>query len=53
MNGRAHLSLSAMVQMPMDRIHDLHTPLYDFNDDILCLGATYWCALALTELRGG
>ena len=34
-------------------IHDLHTPLYDFNDDILCLGATYWCALALTELRGG
>jgi len=31
-------------------VHDLHTPLYDFNDDILCLGASYWCCLALTEL---
>jgi hippurate hydrolase len=33
-------------------IHDLHTPHYDFNDDILCLGATYWCAVALAELQG-
>ncbi|MCB1317496.1 MAG: M20/M25/M40 family metallo-hydrolase, partial [Leptospiraceae bacterium] len=25
----------------------LHNPHYDFNDDILTTGATYWCALAL------
>jgi hippurate hydrolase len=31
-------------------VNDLHTPLYDFNDDIICLGATYWCALALEAL---
>jgi hippurate hydrolase len=30
--------------------HDLHTPHYDFNDGILCLGAAYWCTLALAEL---
>jgi hippurate hydrolase len=30
--------------------HDLHTPYYDFNDGILCLGSAYWCALALAEL---
>jgi hippurate hydrolase len=31
----------------------LHTPQFDFNDDILYLGATYWCSLALTELGEG
>lgn len=29
----------------------LHTPAFDFNDDILGLGASAWVALALRELR--
>jgi amidohydrolase len=29
---------------------NLHTPIYDFNDDILCLGATYWVKLVHMEL---
>ena len=29
---------------------NLHTPVYDFNDDILCLGATYWVNLVHAEL---
>jgi amidohydrolase len=28
----------------------LHTPVYDFNDDILALGATYWVMLTKREL---
>ncbi|SFI87471.1 hippurate hydrolase [Bosea sp. OK403] len=28
----------------------LHTPLYDFNDDILALGSTYWVHLVHKEL---
>jgi hippurate hydrolase len=38
---------------PDGSCHNVHTPLYDFNDGILCLGATYWCALALAELGDG
>ncbi len=30
----------------------LHTPVYDFNDDILALGATYWAMLTRRELAG-
>lgn len=30
--------------------HLLHTPLYDFNDDVLALGATYWVGLVQKEL---
>lgn len=30
--------------------HLLHTPLYDFNDDILALGSTYWVGLVQKEL---
>ena len=30
--------------------HRLHTPLYDFNDDILALGSTYWVSLVRKEL---
>jgi hippurate hydrolase len=30
--------------------HDVHTPLYDFNDDILTLGAGYWVSLVQKEL---
>ncbi len=30
--------------------HNVHTPQYDFNDDILTLGATYWVRLAQQEL---
>lgn len=31
--------------------HNLHTPLYDFNDNILVLGAAYWASLVCHELR--
>jgi hippurate hydrolase len=30
--------------------HYVHTPLYDFNDDILTLGTTYWVNLVNGEL---
>ena len=30
--------------------HDVHTPRYDFNDDILTLGAGYWVSLVHEEL---
>lgn len=32
-------------------VHHVHTPGYDFNDDILALGAAYWVKLVETELR--
>jgi amidohydrolase len=31
----------------------IHNPGYDFNDDILTLGATYWVRLAESVLAGG
>ena len=30
--------------------HSVHTPNYDFNDDILTLGAGYWVSLVRQEL---
>ena len=30
--------------------HNVHTPKYDFNDDILGLGAAYWASLVQQEL---
>ncbi|MBE9606055.1 amidohydrolase [Acetobacteraceae bacterium H6797] len=30
--------------------HNVHTPKYDFNDDILGLGAAYWASLVKQEL---
>ena len=30
----------------------LHNPHYDFNDDVLALGATYWAKLVETRLAG-
>jgi hippurate hydrolase len=33
-------------------IHQLHTPGYDFNDDILVLGSAYWVKLVEMELCG-
>ena len=30
--------------------HAVHTPLYDFNDEILTLGASYWVSLVRQEL---
>jgi hippurate hydrolase len=35
---------------PDGSFHDVHTPLYDFNDDILTLGASYWVSLVHKEL---
>ena len=32
--------------------HSVHTPDYDFNDDILTLGASYWVSLVRQELGG-
>ena len=34
-------------------IHHVHTPGYDFNDDILTLGVAYWVQLVRTELGAG
>ncbi|MBV9567881.1 MAG: hypothetical protein JO172_07060, partial [Hyphomicrobiales bacterium] len=31
-------------------VHQVHTPRYDFNDDILALGAAYWASLVQQEL---
>jgi hippurate hydrolase len=33
--------------------HNVHTPGYDFNDDILALGAAYWVKLVHAELAVG
>jgi hippurate hydrolase len=35
---------------PDGSYHNLHTPLYDFNDEILTLGAAYWVSLVGKEL---
>ena len=32
-------------------VHHVHTPGYDFNDDIIPLGVAYWVKLVETELR--
>jgi hippurate hydrolase len=31
--------------------HNVHTPLYDFNDEIITLGAAYWVSLVEHELN--
>jgi hypothetical protein len=31
----------------------LHSARYDFNDEILLLGASYWCTLIDSVLRRG
>jgi amidohydrolase len=33
-------------------VHHVHTPGYDFNDEILSLGSAYWVQLVRTELGG-
>jgi len=33
--------------------HNVHTPGYDFNDNILALGAAYWVKLVQMELAAG
>ena len=38
---------------PDGAYHMVHTPEYDFNDDILGLGAAYWVQLVRTELGAG
>jgi hippurate hydrolase len=35
---------------PDGQVHNLHTPHYDFNDEILALGAAYWVGLVNREL---
>jgi hippurate hydrolase len=35
---------------PTDGGRQLHNPHYDFNDDILPIGASYWARLAETRL---
>ena len=34
---------------PDGRFHGLHTPMFDFNDEILPLGAAYWVSLVRQE----
>jgi hippurate hydrolase len=36
---------------PMDNGRQLHNPRYDFNDDILTVGASYWARLTETRLK--
>jgi hippurate hydrolase len=35
---------------PDGSFHNVHTPKYDFNDEILVLGAAYWVSLVQQEL---
>ncbi len=35
---------------PDGSFHSVHTPHYDFNDDIITLGASYWVSLVRQEL---
>jgi hippurate hydrolase len=35
---------------PDGSFHNVHTPKYDFNDEILVLGAAYWASLVQQEL---
>jgi amidohydrolase len=35
---------------PDGSFHNVHTPLYDFNDDALALGSAYWASLVQQEL---
>ncbi len=35
---------------PDGTFHNVHTPLYDFNDEIITLGANYWVSLVQKEL---
>jgi hippurate hydrolase len=35
---------------PDGSVHEVHTPRYDFNDEILTLGAGYWVSLVHEEL---
>ncbi len=37
---------------PDGKVHNVHTPEYDFNDAILTLGAAYWVQLVRAELGG-
>jgi hippurate hydrolase len=37
---------------PDGSVHHVHTPGYDFNDEILTLGVAYWVQLVRTELGG-
>jgi len=38
---------------PDGRSPEVHTPLYDFNDDIIPLGVSYWVSVVEQELGGG
>jgi amidohydrolase len=38
---------------PDGSVHHVHTPDYDFNDQILTLGSAYWIQLVRTELGAG
>jgi amidohydrolase len=35
---------------PDGTYHSVHTPLYDFNDEVLTLGSAYWVSLVREEL---
>ena len=37
---------------PDGSVHHVHTPAYDFNDEILTLGSAYWIQLVRAELGG-
>ncbi|OKO76249.1 hypothetical protein AC628_18465 [Bradyrhizobium sp. NAS96.2] len=37
---------------PDGSFNNVHTPLYDFNDEILPLGSAYWVSLVHQELSG-
>ena len=38
---------------PDGQTHGVHTPLYDFNDKLLALGAAYWVSVVQQELGVG
>jgi hippurate hydrolase len=37
---------------PDGSFHNVHTPLYDFNNEIITLDSAYWISLVQEELSG-
>jgi hippurate hydrolase len=38
---------------PDGKVHGLHTPMFDFNDEAIPVGSAYWVRLVQEELRLG
>ena len=48
--GYNSLKMVSYQVAPDGSFRDVHTPGYDFNDEILTLGAAYWISVVRQEL---